>query len=70
MNKTLTAMIELVLMMLSKDVLKKCVDALLDVIEDATSATENKVDDALVLPLCARIREAFNIPDNDDEFVA
>jgi hypothetical protein len=66
MSKMLASMIELVLMMLSKEVLKKCVDAMLDIIEDTTAATENKIDDALILPLCARIRETFNVPDEDE----
>jgi len=65
MSKIAASMIELLLMMLSKDVLKKCVDTMLDIVEDATVKTENKVDDALILPLCERIRETFNVPDDD-----
>lgn len=41
------------------------IDAALDAIENGVEATENKLDDALVLPLCKMVRIAANVPDND-----
>ncbi len=55
----------LVLEQLNSDVLKKVIDTGLDVVEDKVAQTPNKIDDAIVLPLCKKIREAFDIPDND-----
>ena len=55
----------LILEQLSPDVLKKVVDVGLDIVEDKVAQTPNKIDDAIVLPLCKKIREAFDIPDND-----
>ena len=56
----------LILEQLSPDVLKKVVDMGLDIVEDKVAQTPNKIDDAIVLPLCKKIREAFDIPDNDE----
>lgn len=58
-------LVEVVLTLLSDKVMKQVVDAFLDLIEDAVENSENKVDDAVVLPICKRIRETFNVPDND-----
>jgi len=38
-------------------------DKILDVIEDAVEKTENKIDDALILPLCSLTRQTFKIKD-------
>jgi hypothetical protein len=51
---------------LTPDNLKKFVDAGLDAIEDLVQESENKVDDAVVLPICKVIRTTFNVPDNDE----
>lgn len=58
-------LITVVLKMLSPEVLMKVADRLLDAIEDAVKDSENKIDDMLVLPLCGKVREAFQIEDND-----
>ena len=58
-------LVNALLMILNEEVMKKAIDNLLDFIEDFVADTENKVDDALVLPLCRRIRETFDVPDND-----
>ena len=55
----------LILAQLKPEILKEVIDKGLDVIEDKVAKTPNKIDDAIVLPLCAKIREAFDIPDND-----
>ena len=51
--------------MLPKDIAKKAVDALLDKIEDAVTASATPIDDKIVLPLCELIRDSFDIPDED-----
>lgn len=57
--------IALVLSMLTKEQAKEFVDKMFDFVEDKVNATENKWDDTLILPLIAKAREAFDIPDND-----
>jgi len=51
--------------LLTPDVTKTGVDAFLDVIEDAAARSENTIDDKVVLPICAVIRVALGVPDND-----
>lgn len=58
-------MVSLLLGALSPEVLRNAVDALLDSIENAVEGSGNKVDDAIVLPLCNLVREAFDVPDDD-----
>jgi len=41
------------------------VDSALDYVEDSVVASENKLDDAVVLPLCSLVRRVLNVPDND-----
>jgi len=54
------------LKLLKPEVLKKAVDGMLDKVEEAVTNSSNKIDDALVLPLCRQIREVFNVPDDDN----
>lgn len=49
----------------SEDLMKKFADTLLDFVEDKVAGSKSTLDDRLVLPLCARVRQAFNIPDDD-----
>uniref|UniRef100_A0A6M3MBI8 Uncharacterized protein n=1 Tax=viral metagenome TaxID=1070528 RepID=A0A6M3MBI8_9ZZZZ len=65
MIKVLTYLLPGLLKVLRPEVLKKSVDAMLDVIEDSVEKSANKVDDIVVLPLCALIRRTFDVPDND-----
>jgi len=65
MKDTIVKLIALVLSLLNIERLRLVADAILDVIEKSVEESSTKVDDVLVLPLCKRIREAFNIPDND-----
>jgi hypothetical protein len=58
-------LVSMLLTMLSPDTMKKAVDGVLDIVEDAVAKSETTVDDAIVLPLCQTVRSAFNIPDND-----
>ena len=51
--------------MLSKENMKLVADKVLDVIEDVIVDSENTIDDKL-LPYIQRIRDTFDIPDNDE----
>jgi len=70
MKKIKAKMIEMllgfVLKQLSPDQLKEFGDMALDFIENKVQASESKLDDALVLPICNMIRSTFDIPDGDD----
>lgn len=50
---------------LDEATIKQGFDSLLDIIEDAVAKSETKMDDTIVLPICAQIRTALNVPDND-----
>ena len=50
---------------LDEATIKKFIDAGLDAIEDTVADSSNTIDDALVLPLCKRLRTALDVPDND-----
>lgn len=58
--------IGLILSLLSKEDAKELIDTLLDKVEDKIAATENKIDDAVVLPLINKVREILDVPDGDD----
>ena len=45
------------------ELLKKGIDAFLDVIESAVEKSETKIDDTLVLPICKLIRSTLKIED-------
>ena len=66
MKKVLIQNLITVLMtMLTPELMRKFADMVLDFAEDAVQDSSNKLDDALVLPICNTIRQAFNIPDDD-----
>lgn len=69
-SNQITALVQILLSMLSSTALKNLVDALLDMIEDAVKNSESDVDDAIVTPLIQTIRATFEIPDNDKNLVA
>lgn len=62
----ITMLINLVLQMLTPDLLKKFADMVLDFIEDSVADSSNKWDDVTILPMCNVIRATFDIPDNDE----
>lgn len=64
-EKILTALIPFVLSLLTSDQLRKFADMALDFAEDAVQESDNKIDDTIVLPIIQRLRDTFNIPDND-----
>lgn len=57
--------VTMLLTMLSPEIMKKAVDSVLDIVEDAVAKSETTVDDAVVLPVINMIRATFDIPDND-----
>lgn len=67
MKKALiTNLVSVLLAMLTPTALKNIVDGMLDMIEDAVNISENQIDDAVIKPLIQTIRNAFDIPDNDE----
>ncbi|MCF7847526.1 MAG: hypothetical protein K9M45_01650 [Kiritimatiellales bacterium] len=67
MQRALIQLIGIVIAMLKPEHVAELLDFILDKIEDLVSRTDNKIDDAIVLPLCNTIRAGLNIPDNDEE---
>lgn len=65
LEKILTGLIPIVLSLLTQDQLKKFADMAMDFVEDAVQDSTNKVDDIVVLPILQRLRDTFNIPDDD-----
>jgi hypothetical protein len=47
------------------DIMTSAVDKLLDSIEDAIANSATPIDDALVLPVIAALRNKLRVPDND-----
>jgi len=65
LDAILKALIPFILTFLTKEQLIKFADMALDFVEDAVQASENTIDDAVVLPILQRLRDTFGIPDND-----
>ena len=59
----LSKVIEILLQLLSPELLKKFADIVLDFAEDYVLGTKSDIDDKMILPLCALIRKTFDIPD-------
>ena len=64
--QALKALLSVALSFLTVDQLKKFADMAFDFIEDAVQDSSNTIDDALVLPVITRLRDAFDIPDLPD----
>lgn len=66
MNPGLIAtLLEALVRTLPVDIVKKGLDALLDMIEDAISKSNTKWDDAVVLPLIAALRAQLGVTENE-----
>ena len=65
MTKLLPMLINVLLSMLTPELMKKFADMVLDFAEDFVLGSKSTVDDAIVLPVCSLIRSTFNIPDDD-----
>ena len=46
------------------EMVKTFIDAGLNALEDKIKGTENKIDDAIVLPLIAKLRSIISVPDS------
>jgi hypothetical protein len=66
LQKALQALLTVALAFLTKDQLKQFADMAFDFVEKAVQDSSNTIDDALVLPVIQRLREAFDIPDLPD----
>ena len=62
----LVALIGMFVKLLSPENLKKFADMILDFIENTVEKSSTIWDDAIILPMCSSVRDAFDIPDNDD----
>ena len=65
LTSILLTIIPQLLELLTPDVIREGLDAFLDIVEDRAVDSTNKIDDALVLPICKVFRFTLNIPDND-----
>lgn len=63
--KILTMVIGQVFSLLTPEILKGAVDALLDYVEETVVKSDNTIDDKIVIPACQLLRKTFDIPDND-----
>ncbi len=66
-KKILLELIDKVLDFITDEMMKAFADKVLDFVEEYVVGTSAVWDDAIFLPLCARIRATFDIPDNDGE---
>ena len=60
--KLIGVLIQLLVRVLTPDLLKQYADMTLGFVEDFVKGTKSTVDDRLVLPLCNQIRAAFDLP--------
>lgn len=64
-EQMLSLAIQMLLKVVSEEMLKDVADMILDFVEDKVADSSNTLDDMTVLPVVAVIRKTFNIPDND-----
>ena len=62
----LTRILEEIFQAIPEEMLVEAADSILDKLEDLVAESDTVIDDAVVLPLIAQIRSAFNIADGDD----
>lgn len=65
-SQLISMLVSILMRVLDETLLKQFADMTLDFIENAVLGSKSKIDDALVLPVCAMIRRTFDIPDNDN----
>ena len=64
--KVLQLLIPILLQFLTVEQIRRFVDMAFDFVEDAVEDSDNPYDDVVVLPIIARMRAAFDIPDDDE----
>ena len=67
LKSVLNALIPIILGLLTPDQLRRFADMAMDFVEDAVQDSTNKIDDIVVLPILQRLRDTFNMPDDDPE---
>lgn len=63
----ISQLVTVLVTMLNPEVLRKTLDSILDIVEEAVKESNTIVDDSIVLPLCQAVRTAFGVPDEDLE---
>jgi len=66
-DRIIAEALAMLLRFLSPEMLREVADKILDLVEDKVEASSTNIDDRIVLPLIEKIRETFNIPDDDDD---
>jgi hypothetical protein len=66
-SQLVAALVQILLLCFTPDVLRKFVDMALDFVETQVLGSASSIDDALVLPICRQLRVAFSVEDNDGE---
>ena len=69
-NRLLTTLVSMILSMLTPELLKQFTDMFLDFVEEYVLGTKSKVDDVVILPMIGMIRQAYDIPDDQEQTVA
>ena len=64
-EKMIAMLIGMMVKRMDGESFKRFADMALDFVEDYVSKTATPYDDAVLLPLCATIRVAFGVEDND-----
>lgn len=57
----LSLAVRLILTLVTRDTMRAALSALVTIVEDAVHDTSNATDDALLLPLCARLRDELGL---------
>jgi hypothetical protein len=66
MNSILSNVFGALTTLLPDDLIKELLDDLLDKAEERIADSATPYDDAILLPIIARARQLFDIPDGDD----
>ena len=64
-DRIIAELLAMLFKLLKPELLIEIADKVLDLVEDKVEESSTDLDDKIILPLCEKIREAFNIPDND-----
>ena len=65
-DRIIAELLAMLFKLLKPELLIEIADKVLDLVEDKVEESSTDLDDKIILPLCEKVREAFNIPDNDE----
>lgn len=65
LDMAVSALVASLLSNVNEESVRRAFDSILDRIENIVADTENKYDDAAILPVVDMVRTALSIPDND-----